>query len=133
MNNTQHGQHLNLNLYIPETLSELNDFVVPMQGNAPSFKDDTGYFPWRNIDTEFYILVEGFGKVRDRIGEDRYAAALDIASRAKELFLQDPDETNGKTRQGIFLIHELIDIIEAARARRVKSKLKDDEGRVTGD
>lgn len=47
--------------YIPETLSELNDLVVPMIENAPSFKDDTGYFPWRSIDSEFYALVEGFG------------------------------------------------------------------------
>lgn len=133
MNEYTGNYYNNPNLYIPETLSELNDFVVPMQGNAPSFKDDTGYFPWRNIDTEFHVLVEGFGKVRDKIGEDRYAAAIDIAARAKELFLQDPDEANGKTRQGISLIHELIDIIDAARARRVAAKLKDDEGRVTGD
>lgn len=119
--------------YIPETLSELQDFVVPMMGNAPSFKDESGYFPWRSIDTDFHALVEGFGKVRDKIGEDRYAAAIDIAARMKALFLEAADEDDPKTMEGILLIHELIDIIDAARARRVKSKLKDDEGRVTGD
>ncbi|WP_294198864.1 hypothetical protein [uncultured Sphingomonas sp.] len=119
--------------YVPETLSELNDYVVPMMGNAPFFKDESGYLPGRSIDTEFYGLVEGFGRVRDKIGEDRYAAAIDIAARMKALFLEAADEDDPKTMEGILLIHELIDIIDAARARRVKSKLKDDEGRVTGD
>ncbi|MDR6788852.1 hypothetical protein J2Y58_002217 [Sphingomonas sp. BE138] len=124
---------INYRPYIPQTLSELMDHVVPMMGDAPKFEDDTGYFSGQNIDTEFHALVEGFGKVRDKIGEDRYAAAIDIAARMKALFLEAADEDDPKTREGILLIHELIDIIDAARARRVKSKLKDDEGRVTGD
>lgn len=119
--------------YIPETLSELMDFVVPMMGNAPHFKDESGYLPDRSIDTEFYGLVEGFGKVRDKIGEDQYAAAIDIAARMKALFLEAADEDDPKTMQGILLIHDLIDIIDAVRARRVASKLTDEEGRVTGD
>ncbi|MEG8040898.1 hypothetical protein QP166_16715 [Sphingomonas sp. LR60] len=119
--------------YIPETLSELMDQVVPMMGDAPNFKYESGYFPERNIDTEFRALTEGFGNVRDKIGKDQYAKALDIAARMKALFLEAADEDDPKTMEGILLIHELIDIIDAARARRVKSKLKDDEGRVTGD
>lgn len=119
--------------YVPETLSELMDQVVPMMGDAPKFQDDTGYFPRKSIDSEFYALVEGFGKVRDKIGEDKYAAAIDIAARMKAIFLEAADENDPKTMQGIYLIHELIDIIDEARARRVKAKVKDDEGRVTGD
>jgi hypothetical protein len=119
--------------YIPETLSELMDQVVPMMGDAPKFTDDSGCFPERNIDTEFRALIEGFGNVRDKIGEDQYTKALDIAARMKALFLEATDEDDPKTMEGIVLIHELIDIIDGARARRVKSKLKDDEGRVTGD
>ncbi|MEG8040899.1 hypothetical protein QP166_16720 [Sphingomonas sp. LR60] len=119
--------------YIPETLSELMDQVVPMMGDAPKFADDSGYFPEQNIDTEFRALIEGFGNVRDKIGEDQYTKAIDIAARMKALFLEAADEDDPKTLEGILLIHELIDIIDAARAGRVKSKLKDDEGRVTGD
>jgi hypothetical protein len=104
-----------------------------MIGGAPTFKDESGYLPDQTIDTEFYALSEGFGKVRDKIGEDQYAKALDIAARMKALFLEAADDDDPKTMEGIMLIHELIDIIDAARARRVKSKLKDDEGRVTGD
>lgn len=51
----------------------------------------------------------------------------------KALFLEAEDENDPKTMQGIYLIHELIDIIDEVRARRVAAKLKDDEGRVTGD
>jgi hypothetical protein len=109
------------------------DHVAPMMGDAPKFEDDSGYFPEQSIDTEFRALMEGFGNGRDKIGEDQYAAALDIAARMKTLFLEAADEDDPKTREGILLIHEFIDIIDAARARRVKSKLKDDEGRVTGD
>lgn len=119
--------------YIPETLSELMDQVVPMMGDAPNFEDESGYFPERNIDTEFRALVEGFGMVRDKIGEEQYAKAIDIAARMKALFLDAVDEDDPRTMQGILLIHELIDIIDAARARRVAAKLKDDDGRVTGD
>ncbi|MEG8040897.1 hypothetical protein QP166_16710 [Sphingomonas sp. LR60] len=119
--------------YVPETLSELDDYVVPMMGNAPFFKDESSYLPDRSIDTEFYGLIEGFGRVRDKIGEEQYAKAIDIAAHMKALFLEAADEDDPKTMEGIMLIHELIDIIDAARARRVKSKLKDDEGRVTGD
>lgn len=119
--------------YVPETLSELMDQVVPMMGDAPNFKDDTGYFPGKNIDSEFYALIEGFGKVRDKIGEDRYAKALDIAARMKAIFLEAEDEDDPKTMQGIYLIHELMDLIDEVRAQRVASKRKDDEGRVTGD
>lgn len=119
--------------YIPETLSEVMDHVVPMMGDAPKFKDETGYFPRQNIDTEFYALIEGFGKVRDKIGDDRYAKAIDIAARMKAIFLEAENENDPKTMQGIYLIHELMDLIDEVRAQRVASKLKDDEGRVTGD
>lgn len=119
--------------YVPESLSELMDFVVPMMGEAPKFQDETGYFPRQNIDTEFYALVEGFGRVRDKIGEDRYAKAIDIAARMKAIFLEAEDEDDPKTMQGIYLIHELMDLIDEVRAQRVASKRKDDEGRVTGD
>ncbi|MEH3122594.1 MAG: hypothetical protein PGN16_11530 [Sphingomonas phyllosphaerae] len=109
------------------------DQVVPMMGDAPKLKDDTGYFPKQSIDSEFYALVEGFGMVRDKIGEDRYAKAIDIAARMKAIFLEAEDENDLKTMQGIYLIHELTGLIDEVRAQRVASKLKDDEGRVTGD
>jgi hypothetical protein len=117
--------------YVPSTLSEIYDKLASVLGGAPLFQSD-----WdmdRNIDTEFDALFASFEKVRKKVGEDRYAALVDLATRAKALFAADPEENNGKTEQGLDLINEIEDIIQAARSRRVKQKLPDDEGEITGD
>ena len=123
----------NPNPYIPASLSELHDSLMCMIGDAPTFMDDTGVFPNQNINTEFYTLTEGFGIVRRKLGEERYAALIDLAARAKALFADDPEETNGKTMQGIKLIWAMMDIVQSTRKRRVVAKQVDDEGEVTGD
>ncbi|MFD1106517.1 hypothetical protein [Sphingobium olei] len=123
----------NPNPYIPATLSEIYDLLGSMILGAPTFIDKTGYFVRQNIDTEFFSLTEGFGKVRKKLGEERYAQLMDLAARAKALFADDPDDTNGKTDQGRNLLFEIENLIQAARSRRVKARLKDDEGKVSGD
>lgn len=105
--------------------------LTSMIGGAPTFRDEM--FPFRTIDTEFYALNAGFALVRKKLGEDRYAAAIDLSARAKALFLEDPEDNNGKTMEGIKLIWALEEIVQDARNRRSKARLKDDEGRVTGD
>jgi hypothetical protein len=119
--------------YIPVSLSEINDFLASLLGGAPTFVDDSGFFPNRNINTEFAVLLAAFDNVRGKLGEDRYAKLIDLAARTKALFLADPNDDNGKTLEGCKLIWEIEDIIQDARKRRVKAKLKDDEGEVTGD
>ena len=71
--------------------------------------------------------------VRQKVGEERYARLMDLAARAKALFLEDPEDNNGKTDQGIALIYEIEAIVQEARGRRVREKLANDEGEVTGD
>ncbi|WP_341208743.1 hypothetical protein [uncultured Sphingomonas sp.] len=71
--------------------------------------------------------------VRDKIGEDRYVKSIDIAARMKAIFLEAEDENDPKTMQDIYLIHEIMAIIDEVRARRVAATLQDDEGRATGD
>ena len=119
--------------YVPASLSELHDWLLTMIGGAPTFVDDRGIYPERSLDTEFACLTEGFGIVRKKLGEDRYAAAIDLAARAKALFAADPDEDNGKTMEGIGLIYEMMDVVQSTRKRRVATKQADDEGEVTGD
>lgn len=119
--------------YIPVTLSEVNDNLGSMILHAPTFIDKTGVFWKRNIDTEFATLTEGFGRVRKKLGEERYAALIDLAARAKALFAADQDDTNGKTDQGRALLFEMEDVLRAARRGRVNAKLPDDDGEVTGD
>lgn len=119
--------------YVPATLSEIYDMLASMLGDAPTFIDKLGHFPRQNIETEFARLNESFGNVRKKLGEERYAALLDLSARAKTLFAEDQDETNGKYEQGLDLLIEIEDIVQAARRRRVKGQLPDDEGKVTGD
>lgn len=118
--------------YIPGSLSEIYDLLGSMILWAPTFDKD-GAYPERNTDTEFHVLTEGFGKVRKKLGEERYGQLIDLAARAKSLFADDPDDTNGKTDQGRDLLFEIEDLIQAARSRRVKARLKDDEGKISGD
>ncbi len=119
--------------YVPATLSEIYDLLGSMILGAPTFIDRTGYFAERNLESEFHILISSFDRVRPKLAEDRYTALLDLAGRAKSLFAEDQDDKNGKTDEGRALLFEIEDIIQAARSRRVKAKLPDDEGEVTGD
>ncbi len=119
--------------YIPASLSEIYDLLASLVGGAPTFVDESGMFPERNIDSRFYQLLEGFGKVRAKLGEARYAALVDLAARAKALFADDPADDNGKTGEGIALLYAIEDIIQSARARRVKAKRRDEDGDISGD
>lgn len=119
--------------YIPQSLSEIYDFLSYFIGNAPTMKDRSGHFPEDNIDTQFDTLVKSFGVVREKLGEERYARLVDLAARTKALYLEDPDDTNGKTMEGIKLVWEMEEVIQDARKRRVQAKLPDDDGEVTGD
>lgn len=119
--------------YIAASLSEIYDLLGSMILHAPRFIDESGVFPYRNIDTVFYELTEALGIVRSKLGEERYAALIDLAARAKALFAADPEDTNGKTDEGYKLLYEIEDLIQEARRKRVEKKLPDDEGRVTGD
>ena len=123
----------NTDPYLPASLSEMYDLLALMVLGAPTFVDRAGYFPKQDIHTLFTMLTQGFEQVRKKLGEERYAKLNELATQAKALFADDPDNNNGKTDQGRDLLFEIEDIIQDARKRRVKSKLKDDEGEVTGD
>lgn len=123
----------NPNPYIPASLSEVNDLIGSMVLGAPTFIDDSGVFPNRNIDSRFHQLVEGFGLVRKKLGEDRYARLIDMAARAKALFADDPTDSNGKTDAGRELLYDMEDVLSEVRSRRVKEKLPDDDGEISGD
>lgn len=125
--------YFNPNPYIPASLSEINDLLGSMILDAPTFIDRLGHFPRQNIETRFHQLTQGFGLVRKKLGEERYAVLLDRAARAKALFAADQDDTNGKTDDGRALLIELQDLLRQVRRSRVKSKLPDEEGEISGD
>ncbi|GAO39825.1 hypothetical protein SCH01S_39_01100 [Sphingomonas changbaiensis NBRC 104936] len=119
--------------YIPASLSEIYDLLGSMILKAPKFIDDSGLLPKRNIDTYFGELVDSFGIVRKKLGDERYTDLIALAAKAKALFAADPDETNGKAKEGFDALYAIEDIIQEVRKRRVKAKLSDDDGEVTGD
>lgn len=129
----ERNPYYNPDPYIPASLSEIYDQLGSMILSAPTFIDKLGDFPDQTIDAEFHVLVEGFGLVRKKLGEERYAALVDLAGRAKALFADDQDDSNGKTDQGRALLFEIEDLIQEVRRRRVKAKAVDEDGEVSGD
>lgn len=133
MTKKQPNSYFSPNPYIPSSLSEIYDLLGAMVLDAPTFIDKCGDFPDRNIDSRFHQLTESYGLMRKKIGEERYAGLIDLATRAKALFAADPEDTNGKTDQGYKLLFEMERIIQDVRNYRSSAKLLDDEGEVTGD
>ena len=125
--------YFNAKPYVPASLSEIYDMLGSMLLFAPTFIDPTGTFSERNVENEFATLVEAFGLVRKKLGEECYAKLVDLAASAKTLFAEDQDDTNGKTDQGRALLYEIEDIITEVSRRRVKARQLDDEGEITGD
>lgn len=119
--------------YIPASLSEIYDLLGSMLLWAPTFVKDPDDWLERNIDTEFRALTGGFGKVRKKLGEERYAKLMELAGQAKALFADDPDDENGKSDKGRELLYEIEELIQATRSHRKAEKLKDDEGEISDD
>jgi hypothetical protein len=107
--------------YIPQSIGELMDKLGSMMLGAPTFKDKTGYFPARNIDTTFFALNEGLLAVRKKFGEERYATLRALSDKMRALFEADPEDKTGDTQAGRKIIHEMEDILRST-ARRQGSK-----------
>lgn len=133
MTEQEWNPNYNSNPYVPATLSEIYDQLGSMVLHAPTFIDKLGHFPERNVETEFSTLIQGFDRVRKKLGEERYVALVDLAGRAKALFAADQDDTNGKTDQGRALLFEIEDVIKDVRRRRVKAAERDEDGEISGD
>ena len=107
--------------YIPQNIGELMDKLGSMVLGAPTFKDKTGYFREKNIDTEFFALNEGLLAIRKKLGEERYATLRAMSDKMRPLFEADPEDETGDTQAGREIIHEMEDILKNAANRR-KSK-----------
>lgn len=101
--------------YIPQTISELRDLLADILFGAPTFKDRTGYFPQKNIETEFSALNEGLQAIRKKLGEERYAALRALSDKMRALFEADPEDKTGETQAGREIIHEMEDILRSQR------------------
>ncbi len=85
---------------IPQGVGEILDYLKPMMFCSPKFEDDSGYFPYKNIETEFKALNEGLRLIRTRLGEEKYATLIDMSARMKTHFEADPEDENGECLAG---------------------------------
>ncbi len=104
--------------YIPQNIGELLDKLASMMLGAPTFKDKTGYFPQRNIDTTFLALNEGLQVVRKNLGEEQYTALRALSDKMRALFEADLEDKTGDTQAGREIIHEMEDILKNTVKRR---------------
>lgn len=93
--------------YISQTIGELNDKLGWMMLNAPTFKDRTGYFPDRSIETAFQGFNESLDNLRGKLGEERYARMREMSDRMRALFEADPESETGGSKAGRQIIHEM--------------------------
>jgi hypothetical protein len=105
--------------YIPQGIGETLDMLGFMMLAAPTFVDDSGYFPDRNIDTTFYALNEGLQLIRKRLGDEKYATLVDMSAQMKAHFKADPLDETADGLAGRELILEMIDILKGRKKKDV--------------
>ena len=101
--------------YIPQSAGEIIEKLGWMMLYSPKFEDDSGYFPGRNLDTTFFSLNEGLQAIRNRLGEERYAALLALSDRMRTHFEADPENKTDDTLAGRALILEMMDLLKNLR------------------
>ena len=104
--------------YIPQNIGELMDKLGSMTLGAPTFRDRAGYFPQKNIDTEFSALNEGLLAVRKKLGGERYATLKALSDKMRALFEADPEDKTGDAQAGREIIYEMEDILKSAAKQR---------------
>lgn len=95
--------------YVPATIDELNDLLGFIAIMGPNFEDVM--FPGRNLDSVFEQLNAALELVRPKMGEQKFEALSELSHRMRALFDADPDDTNGDSRAGRALAHEMQSIL----------------------
>jgi hypothetical protein len=102
--------------YVAQTIGELNDKLGWMMIYSPTFKDNTGFLPDRNINTTFQGLRESLDNLRSKLGEERYVKMCEMSEKMRALFESDPESKTGGTKAGCMIIHEMMLMLRRKRA-----------------
>jgi len=102
--------------HIPQTIGELHDLIGSMMLSSPRFEDHSGYFPGKNIDTEFFALTEGFKVLRKQLGEERYHALVQMADSMRAHFEADPDDKTEDAIRGREIVLDMEDVLAPLEA-----------------
>lgn len=95
--------------YIPQTIGEIMDHLGMMMLKSPTFNDD--YFTEQNIETVYFSLNEGLKVVRQKLGEERYGALVELSDRMRKQFEADPEDKTKNSLMGRAIIHEMEDLL----------------------
>lgn len=90
--------------YIPQTIGDLRDMLGMMMLYAPTFKDQSGYFPDRNVNTVFSELNESLQMLRGKLGVERYQTLRSMSDQMRAHFEADPEDMTGEALKGRDLI-----------------------------
>jgi hypothetical protein len=104
-------------MHVPQNLGALRDLLSTILLSAPKFLDETGYFPYRDLDYVFQQLLAGLSHNRAALGQERHHQMTKMADRMRTLFEADPDVKTGDTAQGYKIIHEMEDILTDIRRK----------------
>jgi hypothetical protein len=102
---------------IPQNIIELREVMASMLLSAPKSPDDTGYFPYKNLDYAFRQLHAGLDFNRSKLGGPRYEQLKRMADEMRPPFEADPDEKSGQARQGCEIIPAMEDILREAKRK----------------
>lgn len=108
----------NYSPYIPKTIGEITDQLGSMMLWAPTFKDVSGWFPEKNIETTFFALNEGLENVKKKIGDEKFQTLMELSNRMRAHFEADPDDQTDDTIKGRECILEMETILRASNSRR---------------
>jgi len=106
--------------YIPNGMSEIWDFLGSMMLAAPTFKDKRGYFPERNIETEFFALNEGLKTIRKQVGEENYQTLVALSDKMRAHFEADAEVMTENSIKGRDCIFAMEEILKASRRRKAR-------------
>jgi hypothetical protein len=104
--------------YICQTISELWDKLGSMMLNSPTFIDETGFYPDKGIDTEFYALNESLKLLRPQFGEEKYAQMIALSDKMRAHFEADPEDKTDESLMGRDCLLAMEDIIKTLRGKR---------------
>jgi len=98
--------------------TEPTEAYVNMMLSSPTFKDKTGYFPDRDIDTTFFALNEGLKTIRKKVGEENYQAHVALSGRMRSHFEADPEDKTEDGIKGRDCIIEMEDLLKQIARRK---------------
>lgn len=97
--------------HIPQGKSEIMDQLAGMMLEAPNFDDTSGYFPGKNIDTEFFALNEGLRLCSKKLGEEKYQVLRAMSDRMRALFEADPEYDSESAWAGREIILDMRELL----------------------